>query len=72
MHVNPTNYFEFAKHVSNWQLENNEENKGEITITNENLLVVGYRIGKVQLVCVFVVGRISWVIDVGSWYGHCW
>ena len=42
------------------------------SITNDNLLVVGYRIGKVQLVGVDEVGGVSWKIDVGSWFGRSW
>ena len=47
------NIFVFAQRVSNWQPKNNEEDKGKIT--NDNLFVIGYRIGKVQLVWVVLV-----------------
>ena len=51
----------------NWQLEDTEENKGEITVQQMTIyFVVGYRmvvIGKVNW-WVLVVGGVSWMIDV--------
>ena len=65
-HVDPTNYF-WVKRVSNWQpKEQWRKQSRDKSITNDNLFVVGYRIGKVQLVCVEVVGEVSSMIDVGS------
>ena len=37
------------------------EQRWDNSITNDYLFVVGYRI--------VVIGRVSWMIDFGSWYG---